>query len=494
MKILLMTSNTREHINLKENLFVTAPLGLLYLAQILENKGHKVKIIDTYARNLSAEHLLGIIHNFSPEVILSSLYTLDLDVNYRILKTIKETFPHIEIILGGHHATIMTDKTMQEFYFVNYIVRGEGELTLPELIDVLEKGKLEDIKNVLGISYREKPKRFDKSSLVSNATDKIIHNPDRPAIKDLDTIPIPSTKFVNLKNYYSKLNRRNPLGVIITSRGCPYKCTFCSRLNEDFRKYRVRSAGNVLEEIRELYAAGAKSLDIYDETFTVYKKRCVDILGQMKKEGIDMDIRIRTRVNVVDKSLLEFFSKHNVKIVCYGVESGNQEVLNLNNKMITLSLVEKAFKMTHKLGMETSAFFLIGLPGDTPKTINQTINFAKKLDSTYPSFGYLFPFPKTEVYENAHKYGELVGEWSAFKPQPYLKLPWMKGKEDLYKWVAIAFSRNIRTPSFVIKALKRCILTKNWNNLSYMARNALKDFNDIKGLRTDDKVRSDWIE
>ena len=486
MKILLMTSNTREHIKLKENLFVTAPLGLLYLAQVLENKGHIVKIVDTYAKNLSSEQLLKIIKIFSPEAVLSSLYTLDLDVNYRILKRIKEHFPEIEIILGGLHPSNMPDKTMEEFYFVNYIVRGEGELTLPELIDKLEQGKLSEIKDIRGVTYRKKTKSSNQNTVQN---DVIIHNPDRPAIANLDDVPIPSRKFINMKNYYSKLNKRNPLGVIITSRGCPYSCTFCSRLSDDFRKYRVRSTDNVLEEVREIYHAGAKSLDVYDETFTVYKKRCIEILKQMKKEKIDMDIRIRTRVNVVDKPLLEFFSKHNVKMVCYGVESGNQEVLNLNSKRITLPLVSKAFQTTHKLGLETSAFYIIGLPGDTPKTINQTINFAKKLDATYPSFGYLYPLPKTEVYENAHKYGELIGEWSAFKPMPYLKLPWMTGKQDLYKHVDRAFASVIRTPSFVTKALVRCILTRNWNNLSYMARNVFENFNDIKGLRTNDEVR-----
>lgn len=152
-------------------------------------------------------------------------------------------------------------------------------------------------------------------------------------------------------------------------------------------------------------------------------------------------------------------------------------------------MIEEAFRIAHDLGIETSAFYLIGLPGDTPKTINQTINFAKKLDSTYPSFGYLYPFPKTEVYENAHKYGELVGEWSAFKPIPYLKLPWMKGKEDLYKCVDRAFAKVVRTPSFVAKALVRCVKTRNWNNLAYMARHAFENFNEVKGLRRDDRVR-----
>lgn len=473
MKVLLITINNREHLGTKDVIFVDPPLNLMYLAQSLLESGHEAKVLDSYAFDLSTVDLLRTIKRYNPDMIAVSLYSWDLDISFRITKKIKEVFPHIKLVFGGHHASYLPEKTMEEFYFLDFLIRGEAEITIVELAEALEKGK--DLSKIKGLTYR--------------SGKKIIHTPERPVIADLDTIPIPNPRLVKTKLYYSKLSKTNPLGVVITSRGCPYRCTFCSRLNEQFRKYRQRSAENVFQEIKQINDTGAKSLDIYDETFTINHKRCVEILRLMKEEGINLDIRVRTRVNIVNKELLQLFSKNNVKMVCYGVESGNQQILDNINKMITLPKIEKALKLTHRMGLETSAFYIIGLPGDTPKTIRDTINFAKKLDSTFPSFASLYPLPNTKIYAEASKWGELIGEWSVYKSAPYLRLPWMKSKEDLMNYLKLAYDEVIKNPRFITKAFLRCIKTRNWNNLSYMAKNAFKDLRKIKGFRIDEELR-----
>jgi len=474
MKVLLITPNTRLNEDLKDVALLTPPLNLMYLAQALNDAGHKAEIIDCYALDLKDDELLKKVKRFEPEFFGFALYSNDLKLTYDLTRKIHDEYPNVPQMFGCHHAALMPVETMDEYPHVDYICRGEGERTIVELADCVEKGG--DPAKVRGISYR-KGKR-------------IAHNRSRPVIDELDSISIPSRDLIDQKLYYSKMSKHNPTGVIITSRGCPYQCIYCSKL-DGFQNYRQRSAENVVEELKEILAHGAKSIEFYDETFTINHKRCYKILDLLKEEGLDFEFRIRTRVNVVNRKLLSRMVERGCTVASYGIESGNQRILDSIKKGTTLPMIEKAFKLTHELGINTLAFNILGLPGDTPETIAETINFNLKVQPSFPIFVYPYPYPGTEIYFNAKRDNTLVGDWGVDEPIPWVKLPWLQSKQQLVDYVDLAFKTFYGDWGFRFKFLARCLKQRNWTILRYALENIQIDIKDINFVRTKDLKEDD---
>lgn len=472
MKIVLIAPNTRSKNEIKDIPLITQPINLMYIAQSLIDESYDPKIIDAYLENLTEEEILNRCRRINPDLVLISLYSNDLNVTFSLTNKIKKDLPNCKIILGGHHATHLPFETLKEFKNADIILKGEGELSIKHLVKAIEKKK--SLKNLNSITFKDGK--------------KIVNTHFSCIIEDIDKITIPERRLVEKGRYYSKMFSKNPLDVIITSRGCPYQCIFCAKLSEGFKRYRVRSADNVFEEIKMIHDNGAKSLEIYDETFTIDKKRCYEILDMMKKNKIDMEFRVRTRVNVIDKTILEKLKKSGCTIICYGVESGNQNVLNINKKGTTLKMVEDAFKLTHKIDIATMGFFLICLKGDTPQTIQDTINFAKKLNPHYTTFGHVLPYPGTEFYNSAKKEGTLVGDWGVNKPMPYVKLPWLKSKQQALDMVADAYKQFYYRPNYALTYMWRLLKRHNFNQISYSIKNMFSDLRQVNSVVVDEHV------
>jgi len=466
MKTLLISANSRKENSVRELPLITPPLNLMYIAQSLNNSGHYARILDAYCLDLNDDHIIRYVKKYNPEIIGIPLHSTDLPIVYRLTKKIKDIFPHIRFFFGGPHASAMPTEALNEFNNIDYIIRGEGDYVAPKLLDALKKNK--PLKNINSISFRHKS--------------KIVHNKQLPTVKNLDKIPIPSRDLIKQKNYYSKMSKRNPLGVIVTGKGCPNRCTFCYKLNKEYNQYRPRSPENVLDEIIEILNHGARSIEFYDELFTIDQKRCLKILELAKKEKLDFEFRIRTRVNYVNKEFLLKLKKAGCTTTSYGVESGNQHILNSIRKGTNIRMIEKVFKITHEVGINILGFFLIGLPGDTPATIRQTINFAKKLNPLYAVFANLVPFPGTYIYNKSKADGTLVGDYSINKPIPWVRLPWTKTKADLVKYSNIAYNDFYHRPRFVSSFLSQVIRQKNWNLLTYTLQNFYKNLSRIDPL------------
>ncbi len=466
MDVLLINPNSRKEDSVEEIPLVTPPINLMYAAQSMENSGYDVSILDSFAMNMGQQEILRHVRQEDPEVVGIPLYSSDLSRMHTLTKMIKDENPERKIFFAGHHATALHKEVMEQFPNVDYLVRGEGEFSSVKLLDAIENES--DLSKIKGISYREDKKNF--------------HNPEDNPIGDLDDVAIPNRRFINKKLYHSKMSKRDNVDVIITTRGCPYKCTFCAKLTEDFRSYRERSIPNVIEEMQLIQENGINGLEIYDEIFTIKRKRVMEFIDAVKKEKLDFEFRIRTRATHVDDEMLRGLSKIGCSTISYGVESGNQQILNNIKKETTTKIIEDAFRRTEKNNINVLGFFMIGNKGETPQTIRETIDFAKRLNPLFATFGVLHPYPATMDYVEAKLNKSLQGDYAPFKPMPWIKLPWTKDIKQLYDFSDKAYEEYYKRPKYIAKFIKSSISQSNLNLLTYSLRNFYKRLSRLNGI------------
>jgi len=390
MKILLIAAPGIETIKsdlihlIHEERGANPPIGLLYIAtSIRENSEHNVKILDATIGTLSVKKIGEAIKEFAPDVIGMTLSTFSLLECISIARLAKEIDPKVKVIVGGIHVYIYPQETINLGCF-DYGVLGEGEHIIIKLLDRIENG--ESPSNIKGMIYKE--------------NGDVVYTGPPDLIDDLDSVPLPDRTLLPYKKYNSLIAKANPVSIMITSRGCPFKCTFCDRPHLG-KKFRVRSADNVADEFEQCYRLGIKEILVYDDTFSINRQRVIDICNKLIERKIKIYWGIRTRVDTVDEEMLRLLKEAGCVRVNYGVESGDDEVLKRLNKGITLEQAEEAFYLTKKYGMDALAYFMIGCPGETEETIRETLEFAKKLKPTYVHFTILMPYPSTTVYYDA---------------------------------------------------------------------------------------------
>jgi len=409
-------------------------LGLALVAAVLERNGYPVKILDLPALGFSENSLPSILHQEKPNVVGITAMTPTINSAVRVARKVKETDGDISVILGGAHATLLPEETLRSAPEIDVIVRGEGERTTPELAKVLGENPRQ-IKKVLGITYRE--------------GNSVRSSPSRPPILDMDTLPFPAFHLLPMGKYrlHPPFGRQSPVMPIITSRGCPYRCIFCSKAVFG-KKYRSNSPAYVVDEIQFLKEKfGVEEIKFYDDVFTLNRKWVIAVCMQLKEQGIDIPWSCETRVNLVDSELLRVMQDAGCYMIEYGVESGNQGILNNLKKDITLEKIVEAFKLTREAGIETVAYFMLGSPHETPETIRQTIGFAQKIDPDFVQFSITTPYPGTELYSLAVE-DECVPE---------------KWEEYMY-----ADLKSAANPGFETKTLSRGELM-DWNKKAYIS-------------------------
>lgn len=424
------------------------PLGLAMVAAVLKKKGYSVKILDLPALGFFENSLPTIIQQEKPDVVGITAMTPTINSAVSVAKKVKESDSNIIVVLGGAHATILPEETLQNVPEIDIIVRGEGEQTTLELVRVLEENP-SSINRVLGVTYREGA--------------RIESNPSRPLILDLDALPFPAFHLLPIEKYrlHPPFGRRSPVMPIITSRGCPYRCIFCSK-SVFGKKYRSNSPVYVVDEVQLLNEEfGVKEVKFYDDVFTLDRKRVVAICMQLKEQGIDIPWTCETRVNLVDSELLGVMKDAGCYMIEYGVESGNQRVLDNLKKDITLEKAIEAFRLTHEAGIETVAYFMLGSPQETSETIKETIEFAKKLDPDFVQFSITTPYPGTELYSLAVGEGYVPEKWDEYVyadlksvDNPGFKTETL-GREELGEWNKKAYTSFYLRWSYVWKRLRK---------------------------------------
>lgn len=369
------------------------PLGLLYIATVLKQNDFDVSVLDVNQSSL--QDILLWVKREDPDFLGFSTLSSSGRSAAIIAEKVKEINPNIKIALGNYHATFNAERILKKYPFIDLIVRNEGEFTCLEIADCLEKGK--DIKDVRGIAFRE--------------GDKIIFTSDRQLIKDLDNLPFPDRSL--LKNEYrSTLAGLNvatkKFTSMVSSRGCPFNCTYCACSLFARRRWRPRSPENILEELEMLYSQGFRQIIFVDDNFALNQNRMIKLCHLMKKNRIEMDWVCDARVDCISIDALRAMAKAGCKIIYYGMESANQRILDFYNKGITPSQSIAATKATRKAGIDIIVgSFIVGAPDETREEIENTLNFAQQLDIDMPIFHPLEVHPGTPLWTDLSSKGLL---------------------------------------------------------------------------------------
>ncbi len=372
----------------REMLTPIIPLGLAYIAAVLEKNGIEVVIIDQVAERIDKDALFKRIVAAKPDVVGFSCLTATMNNTNKIARKIKDYNKGIKVVLGNIHASLFADELLKEGK-ADIVVRGEGEFSMLELISCLREGK--SLHGVNGISF-------------SNAGN-VCHNPDRGPIEDLDTLPYPALHLLDLGNY-----REVPLAsiyksrasAILASRGCPYRCIFCTQ-DRIHKRPRYRKIDNVIDEIE--YMNDRHKVDClgFTDTFFPFSINSgLEFCDKFIERGLHRRVRwvTETRVDMVSPKLLKRMKEAGLYLMMYGFEVGNQAILNKLKKGTTLEQARLAMKHTKDAGIMTLGLFMLGMPGETKKTCEETINFAKELDCDFVKFNVVIPYPGSELFDS----------------------------------------------------------------------------------------------
>jgi anaerobic magnesium-protoporphyrin IX monomethyl ester cyclase len=373
------------------------PIGLPYLAAVLERNGHEIDVIDCEALEIDHEKLRAKLASLEPNVVGITSTTPTIQSALQSARIAKEACQNVAVVLGGPHASFMDTQILNEEAAVDIIVRGEGEQTLSELMShVFNFGVLHE---VAGITFRK--------------NGQIIRTPNRPLIQDLDELPYPAYKYFPLEKY--RISGRSILPVI-TSRGCPFQCSFCVSTQMFGKNFRIRRIKNVVDEIEWLRdTCGANAFTFYDDTFTLDMERAIKVCEEIKKRKIGLPWNCQTRVDQLSKKVLAKMREANCEAVYFGVESGCQSILEAVGKETSIKQNEQAIKWAKDEGLVVIISLVIGYPGETTDTLEQTLDLVRRLK---PDDAYLCvatPYPGTDFYRFITEKGwEMSPDWSLY--------------------------------------------------------------------------------
>ena len=416
------------------------PMNLLYLATALRGAGIGVKIVDANAVKMWDEELAETCREYDPGLIGVPIYTEIQASVHRMMTALHAADPSARFVFGGPHASALPEDTLDRFQMVDFILRGEAEHSLVKLCEALQ-GRM-PLDQVPG--------------LVRRGDDGHIETPQQKANKDLDKLGFPARDLVadvyEKKKYYSLLVRHKPVDTLVTSRGCPFACNFCYNQNHT---YRCRSTDHVMEEILSVLDRGIRDIEFLDDTFTFRREHAMAVFNAVIREKLPISFRIKSRVDVVDEELLATAKKAGVYLVAYGTESGDEEMLQRMNKRTTAAENERAIRLTKQAGIQCHTSWIFGYPGETPESIQNTINMIVRTKPTTAQIAMLRPYPQTVVYREAQDAGTLMGEWSVESDAyPWVKLPWTETRADLEQYVQKAMRRVYYRPYYIYSFAK----------------------------------------
>jgi len=382
MKILLICPPSESPFK-KESQY---PLGLLYLQGALEKEKHQTIVQDynRYDWEKVKDKIIDSIKQLNPDVVGLNCVTMNRTAGFKIAKIVKKINPKIKIILGGIHASSLYKQILENFP-IDAIVIGESDHTIGPLINAFEKN--ESLKNVKGIAYK-------------NTKNEIIVTKPNIPIHDLDSIPFPRHEV------FRKVIEKTKTAVMITSRGCPFGCTFCSTSRYWGRMWRPRNYKNVVDEIESLVQTfpELEMIQFYDDTFTLNNKRVIDICNEIMKRKIKINWICAGRVDVITREMLVKMKQAGCVDISYGVESGSEKILKAIDKNITKEQVKKVIDMTNSVGLPYEVYLMVGPPGENWETVKETVKFLKTLKNVnVNSVAKLQLYPNTATYDLAKK-------------------------------------------------------------------------------------------
>lgn len=368
------------------------PLGLGYIAAMLELNGVSSTILDMNILDMKTEELEKKVANINPDIVGITSMTCNYSNAVKVAKVVKVWNPETFVVIGGVHATFVHTEILKTVPEIDAVVRYEGEITMSELVDVVDKGtKLNEIK---GITFRK--------------GDKLVSTPHREKIENLDDLPYPAYHVLEppLEKYIHIHGVRNC--PVITTRGCPFECIFCSTAAFHGRKYRTRKISKIVDEleyVKERYKI--THISFVDDNFTMKKDRVFELCREMKNRNLSLKWGCSARVDQVSEGLLKAMKDVGCEDLFFGIESASQDVLNLIKKGFSVQQAKDSVKMAEKLGIKTHCSFIIGLPGESVESLNKMIEF---IEETKPS-GRVLPnvlevLPGTELFAKRKEYSK----------------------------------------------------------------------------------------
>ena len=449
MKVVLINPNTGRAERI-ENEAAWPPLGLLYLGAVLKKSGHEVKVIDNARIQLPVDKIVKRVKRENPRVLGVSTLTPTFTQGIKIASAIKAELPDLKIIFGNYHATFTYERLLTKYPFVNYVVLGEGEQIFLELTNALERN--EEIKKIKGIAFRH--------------DGGVVKTPPRPFIQNLDELPLPDRTLLE-QEYHSEvvgmLGSSGKFTTVLTSRGCPYNCRYCACSAFSLRKVRFRSPKSVVAEMGLLQMEGYEEVGFVDDNLLLDRHRMEKICDLLKENGIKLTLWAEGRVDQASREVLRKFARVGCKTIYFGVESGNQKVLNYYGKNISPELSRKAMRNCKEAGIENIiGSFILGAPIETREDVQRTLDFALNLKGMdFPQMNVLMLSPGMDLWDTAVREGYLAEEkyWedavTAINVFPsHLK------EEELSRMIDRFYSKFIKRPTFWIPQILKTVQSK----------------------------------
>lgn len=425
------------------------PLGLAYIGAVLEQNGHNVRMIDMDSDGLTKEGLGEELRLEKPDLAGITVLTSSYNEAVLLSDIIKKSCSAYTVF-GGIHPTVLPEESIEP-ESVDFVIKGEGERSMLELIRCIERK--EEFAQVDGLIFKN--------------NGKIIVNKNRDLIENLDYLPFPARHLFRNQEYSFPDTLTQRAFPIITSRGCPGNCTYCNTKNIFTRRLRFRSPESVIREIEFLIENyGAKEIHIWDDNFITHTKRVFQIRDEIKNRRLKLKFSFPNglRADYISGEIIEALVEMGTYSIAFGVESGNQDILDRVKKGLTIEDIKRAFSLAKKAGLETWAFFILGLPGENKDTLLETINFAKQLNPDVAKFHLLQPFPGTEIFQEFFNKG-LIRENNYDKYGIHsapLHLFSDLNREELIYGQRMAYRQFYLRP---IKLLSQLVRIKSWNRL-----------------------------
>lgn len=416
---------------------IAPPLGIAYMAGVLQENNIDVEILDASAEDMDFKDVEKELLKRKPDLVALTALTPTIGRALETAQVVKETLPDSIVVMGGYPPTFNFIETLEDEN-VDIVIRGEGEYIMLNLVQALEnQSSLHDVK---GIVFEDKNSK------------EIVVNPEAPLIQDLDELPFPALNLLPMKKY-RLLDMDTHMTTMITTRGCPMQCSFCSSAAMHGKKIRERSVENIVDEIEYLKTNyDIDTIAFMDDTFTLKKRKVMAICDEILKRNIEIMWGCTSRVDTLDEKLLKKMKESGCITIFIGVESADQQQLDNMCKNTTIAKIENAFKIAHKLKIRTIASVALGMPGDTKEIMNKTVKFVHKLKPNYAIYSLATPYPGTRFYKEAFEKNLIkIKDWSKYT----LITPILEtidcSLNDMRKIQAKAFMKFYLRPHYIIR-------------------------------------------
>jgi radical SAM superfamily enzyme YgiQ (UPF0313 family) len=385
--------------------------GMLVLAAVARAKGYEVAIFDAKGSAETARSVVERIAAYAPDVVGFSATTISVTNAARIADGLKALSRNVLAVVGGPHVSAIPERTLQAFPAFDYGIVGEGEISFFDLLERLARG--EATESCAGLVYR-------------TADGRVVANPRSPYLTDLDALPLPAWDLVpgfphrfhpSIFSY-----RKSPVATLVTSRGCPFSCSFCDRSTSG-KLGRYHSTESVLRHCRHLLDLGVRHIIFYDDLFTVKRKRVVELCEAFIASGFDFTWSCNSHPNLLDADTLRLMKRAGCWQIAYGIESGSQRILNVVKHEVRLPRMRETLRMTRAAGIRAKGYVMIGHPTETIETLEETAEFLKVVELDLCQVTKFTPYPGTPAYPTVRQHGTFDEDWERMNAMNFVFIP-----------------------------------------------------------------------